>query len=300
MPNTLCHVALQTPFSRILFKEGGFLFIVAGCIIPDVPWIMQRIMFKLGCIDPYSLRLYFTVQASLLFCLLPALGIALISRKPKAIFTLISFNCLLHLLLDATQTKWANGVHLLAPLNWSPLSFKLLWPEHMLWPTLSLAGFILFLYVMIKNRDISLHSFNITVGTFLICTSLLLIYFAGPLVFMGKLEQADSHFIQTLRQKDERAGKYIELDRLPYKGSSGTIRTFAGEPLTLVGLDEATANSDKILSVQGIFTDISTIRVSNSHIHSGLRDYASILGLFMACALALQPLLISHKNSPDS
>ena len=271
-----------------------------GCIIPDIPWIMQRIMFKLGLADPYSLRLYFTVQASLVFCLLPSLWIALLSKKPKAIFALISVNCLLHLLLDATQIKWANGVHLLAPISWSPLSFGLLWPEHLLWPVISLAGLILFLYLMIKNRDIGSLSFTITARTIGISILLFLIYFAGPLAFMDKLEQADSHFIQTLRQQDKRAGKYIELDRLPYNGSTGTIRTFAGERITLTGLDGIKPGSDSILSIQGIFTDISTIRVSNYHIHSGLRDYASVLGLFMACALLIQSLLICRKNSPDS
>ncbi|HSO09252.1 MAG TPA: hypothetical protein VLR45_04640, partial [Desulfoprunum sp.] len=125
MPNTLCHIALQAPVHRAALSDKVLPWVVAGCIIPDIPWILLRTALALGMAAPYTIRLYTTIQASLLFCTLFSAFLAQFSRRPAATFAILSGNCLFHLLLDATQVKWANGVHLLAPFDWTAQQFHL-------------------------------------------------------------------------------------------------------------------------------------------------------------------------------
>ncbi|MBU1985662.1 MAG: hypothetical protein KJ846_00385, partial [Proteobacteria bacterium] len=123
MPNTLVHIGIQGPLNTLFGKGTNPQWMLLGCIIPDIPWILQRILNFIPGIDPYTLRLYSLNQASLFFCLFMAAALALSTRRSLHIFLLLSLNCLLHLLLDATQIKWANGVQLLVPFSWSMLRF---------------------------------------------------------------------------------------------------------------------------------------------------------------------------------
>jgi hypothetical protein len=95
-------------------------------VIPDVPWILQRIVsagFTASVVDPYDLRLYTIVQSSLIACLVLSLALSLLSSAPRRVFMLLAFNSFVHLLLDAMETKWANGVNLFAPFSWQLLNF---------------------------------------------------------------------------------------------------------------------------------------------------------------------------------
>ena len=72
MPNTLAHIGLQGLATRKLLRDADLKWIYLSCIIPDVPWIIQRLVrYVIPNIDLYDLRLYAIVQASFLFCLLP-------------------------------------------------------------------------------------------------------------------------------------------------------------------------------------------------------------------------------------
>ena len=141
MPNTFVHIGLQTLASRALLKEPDFKWIAVGCIIPDVPWIIQRIFLGAGWgIDPYALLQYAIVQASLFSCLILSGFFAMVVSNGGRVFLLLGLNSFLHLLLDAMQIKWANGVHLFAPFSWRLTAFNLIWPEHILIYSLTLVG----------------------------------------------------------------------------------------------------------------------------------------------------------------
>lgn len=292
MPNTLCHIALQTPASHLFRPKTSILLIVAACIIPDLPWIAQRLCLAAQVADPYMLRLYFTAQASLLFCLLPAALLALLAPRPRQVFVVVAANAALHLLLDATQEKWANGVHLLAPISWQPFSLGFSWPEHPLWTLLSCAGIAVMLFYASGKRGITVGSPEISgrrcVAMCIVATT----YLLGPFAFLTDIEESNSHFIKTLRSP-ARTGSHLELDRQRYDAATATITTFAGEQIALQG--DAPPSSG-LLSVRGVFTSQATLQVTAYHIHSEMRDYASILGLFMACALGLQSVLLSRKK----
>ena len=83
--------------------------------------------------------------ASLAITLLLAAAIAALTAAPRRVFAWLGLNALLHLLLDATEIKFGNGVHLLAPFSWRMTSFDLVAGESPLYLALTLAGVALVL-----------------------------------------------------------------------------------------------------------------------------------------------------------
>ena len=66
MPNTLAHLGVQGFITHAAIKDAEPKWIAFGCLIPDLPWILQRaIAVLLPQVDGYELRLYAIAQASL-------------------------------------------------------------------------------------------------------------------------------------------------------------------------------------------------------------------------------------------
>ena len=130
MPNTLAHIGVQFLVARTLIRSADVKWIWASCIIPDLPWILQRALrATLPDVSAYEVRLYAIAQSSFAVCLILSIALAIWSVRPARVFAILGLGCLTHLLLDSLQTKWANGVHLFAPVSWDLLNFGLFWPE---------------------------------------------------------------------------------------------------------------------------------------------------------------------------
>ncbi len=280
MPNTLAHLGVGGLASRALLPEADLKWVYLGCIVPDLPWIGQRICrAALPGIDPYDLRLYCIVQASLLFSLLLSLALASLSRRRARVFAILGLNCLVHLLLDTIEIKWANGVHLVAPLDWRLLTLRWFWPET--WPIhlLSGIGLLFFAYSWRQRAPIQAAPPPRARRIGFVTLPLLLAYFTLPLAFLDGPAAADNHFVQTLRERALRPGRYVEIDRQSFRpdGPGPTLQSFAGEDIRLmnVALEEPSS-----VSLRGYFIDTDRIAVMDLHVHpSGLRDAASYLGL---------------------
>jgi hypothetical protein len=268
-----------------------------GCIIPDIPWIAQRALQLVPGLDAYTLRLYSLNQASLFFCLVLAAALALTTRTPRHIFLLLGFNSLLHLLLDATQIKWANGAHLLVPFSWSLLRFDWSWPEHLAYYAATLTGLLFLAWNWRKIAATDLQLARPQAGKILIILCLLLFYGGGPFLFFKQALQADNHFCRTLMNPTERIGKKIELDRAIFSHETKDIRAFTGETFSLRGPLPETGG---LLSVQGYFIDAGTIQVTAFHRHNRYRAQAASLGLFLIAALWTHSLILRHRtNTPQ-
>ena len=127
MPNTLLHLAVQGPISRALFRKADLKWVFAGLIIPDLPWILQRVLRRLSLEpDIYNLKLYGIVQSSFFFCVLLAAGLAMLSASFWKTWALMAFNSGLHLLLDALEQKGGNGVCFFAHASWRMTDWDLL------------------------------------------------------------------------------------------------------------------------------------------------------------------------------
>ena len=292
MPNTLAHIGVQTIATKAVDHTIDVKWIAVGCIIPDIPWIMQRIVHWLvPGIDFITLRAYAMVQASLFFCLLLSGALCLFACNKKKLFWVLSGNSLLHLLLDSLQIKWANGVHLLAPFSWQLTSFDFFWPEHWITKVLSLLGCVVLLVFAFSDRHQKLDLVIKPLNTLFACL-LLLLYLATPPLFIDGPFASNNHFIQTLRDLDTRPGKSFAIDRGRYDPQASTIEIFTGETLLIDTIPVAEKTK---ISLQGSFQDRNTVTVTAYHVHSSQRDSYSFVGLFAVLTIWL--LAIFRKKS---
>ncbi len=293
MPNTLAHFGIQTVASKAVDRTADVKWIGVGCLIPDIPWITQRLISVVPGIDLLSLRIYCMIQASLFFCLILCAVFALVNRNPRNLFLLLAGNSLAHLLLDAAQTKWANGVHLLAPVSWQLSQYQLFWPESVVTIVLSAGGLAIIFYYGWQERYRAIylqHSFF----CYLLSFALLLCYLLLPFAFFSATFEADNHYVRTIRDTEQRAGKTIGFDRCHYDSKTETISIFTGERIKLIS---AQPISDGTISLHGRFAGPDTIVAAMVHQHGGNRDVLSYTGLLILLLLWANTLLRQLRKS---
>ena len=290
MPNTLAHFGIQGVATRALIQEADAKWIFLGCIVGDIPWILRRLSSVLWpSIDPYYLRFYTIVQASLLACFVLSAGLALLSKKPVKVFAVLAVNSVLGLLLDGFQIKWGNGVHLFAPFSWEMLNWGFFWPESLLNYSLTLFGLALFFCFAVRSPGVPVGFSFPRPGWLVLALGLLALWALGPLMLVSGPERADNQSLNTLRSADSRAGRDVEFDRqtLVVEDGRQSILTFAGEYL-VVGESLGLPGT---VSIRATFIDDQTIRVNDLHRHRGSwRDWASILGLSLLLGLWILPI----------
>jgi hypothetical protein len=286
MPNTLAHIGINGLITKSIIKKSDILWIYLGCVIPDVPWIVRKIIeFTLPNINGYDLQLYVIVQASLFFSLMLSLILALFSIDVKKTFLILGIGSLLHLLVDSLQTKWANGVHLFAPFSWDMTNYGFFWPESIGTYFITILGLAFFIFYW-KNNFISRPLLEFTIKRIFAAVILGLTYFFLPLIFVDNVEQSDNHFISTLRNENSRAGSYVEMDRkkvvLRDKLNSYWIESFDKSLIELTNIEELNSNR---ISIKGKFISNNEIYVEDYQENWSLfRDGASYVGLFLILA----------------
>jgi hypothetical protein len=282
MPNTLAHMGAQALVTRGLIDRADLGWVWLGALLPDLPWILQRAVTALPVeIDPIDLRLYAAVQSALLFCLVAAAGFAMFASRPGRVFAILALGSLLHLLLDATQTKWGNGVLLVAPLNWKLLSFDLYWPEDLPSYALSLLGFLYVVWAGWRIGPGALGRWSPPLWRIAAAAALFALYALGPFSLIPAAEAANVHNAAALRAPDTRPGQAIEFDRagiLRMQDGVPRLAIWTGETLALSGLP--IPPSAELVSVRGHFTATDTVKLTGFHLHPpGRRDRFTFLGL---------------------
>jgi hypothetical protein len=292
MPNTLAHIGAQALPWKLLAPDTDIRWLAFGCIIPDLPWIAQRIVpYLVPTVDLINLKIYCMIQASLLFCLLISGAIALLASVSAPIFLILAGNSLLHLILDAAQTKWANGVHFLAPINWQLSQFHLFWPEHAIILILSLTGLATLLFFGIRDLGrpilLAFSTMRVSLAAFLMALYLLLPFglFEGPV-------QADNHYVATLKNYQDRIGRRVGFDRCRYDSASKQITIFTGEKLDAIG---SLPQRDGTISLIGHFTGGRTVFIDKLHVHRPGRDFLSIVGLLLFALFLIRTTIITSS-----
>jgi len=202
------------------------------------------------------------------------------SEKPRLVFGILAVNSLVHLLLDAVEIKWSNGVHLFAPLNWQLLSFDLVWPDSVLVAVLSLLGLVIGLWVLAYPVWTPIHVRLYPNWRLIAVILLVSLYAFGPLAFLHGPYSTDANSIATLQEREHRVGKEIRMDREDYeqRADGDVAITFAGEPLRVVG--DIRAEKSSQVSLIGEFVDVDAVRIHQLHeYHSPWRGLASYIGL---------------------
>lgn len=283
MPNTLAHMGIGRMTGQALFRDVDDKWIYIGCIIPDIPWIGQRIIatFYPG-INLLDLRLYSIIQSSLFFCLLFSVAVSLLFQRSFQIAVLLGFNCLLHLLLDALQIKWANGIHLFAPFSWKIINYGFFWPESMLTYLLTGFGLAMVLWHGSRAWQNPVYVLPPAFIRWAISAGLLMTYIVLPFFLFSGPEQADNHYVATLRHISDRSGRPIIFDRCQYNPDTQTIRIFTGETIKVTGFKWPNPTT---ISIKGQFVTKDRIQVRDFHIHRPFRDASSLLGLALILIL---------------
>lgn len=299
MPNTLVHIGIQTPLTRLGLRKAPLQWIIAGCIIPDIPWIVQRILTPFT--DPLALRLYSVTQASLVYCLILALALSMLTRNSGQIFLILAGNSLAHLLLDATQNKWGNGVNLLVPFSWHSTNFNFFWPEHFSNYIFSGAGLLVLLVLWpgAIHDDLLLKRPGRTKA--LMATACTLLYLASPTLLTTSAYNANVHYSKTLDDKQTRPGKYVEIDRARLNPGTRFLECYIDRELMVT--NPPTTHSGT-LSVRGRFVDEKTLELQEYHIHSFPRSLASYVALLLSLLLWVHSLIRQktttiHTGSPN-
>lgn len=302
MPNTLAHVGVHLPLTRALVRGADAKWIYLGCVIPDVPWILQRVLMALPGIDPTTVRLHAGAQSSLVGSLLLAAAMACLACRPRRAFTVLGIGVLAHLLLDACQIKWGNGSMFFAPFDWRLVRVDLFWPEH--WATYALTAIGLAVFGVEAVRagatgviDVSFRPLRRIV----IALVALALWASWPVPFRESMLASDAYSLATLRAPD-RIGRRIAMDRVPYTAPprGPAVHTLTHERLALT---EAVSAYDAVLSLRGTFVDSATIRVDAYHDHTTghlrvpIRDVFSYAGLLLVASTWLVALERQRRRS---
>jgi hypothetical protein len=280
VPNTLVHFAAQGAASHAFWRRLDPRFVYLGCLLPDLPWILRRGVVGLGLpADVFDLRLYTMGLASLAVTLLLAAAIAVITSAPRRVLAVLGVNALLHLLLVASEVKFGNGVHLLAPLSWRMTSFDLVPGESPLYFALGVAGALLVAWE-IARRSAATTRFDLRPRRLAAAAGLVVAYLVAPLPFLGAIEASDSYSVKTLREIDRRRGRSVGLDRTGFHATpaGGVLQLWTGERVRATG---ALPTHDAAVSLYGTFLEPDVLRVDRLVEHRQNRDWPSYLGLVL-------------------
>ncbi|UWQ21577.1 hypothetical protein [Jannaschia sp. W003] len=298
MPNTLGHLGIQTLATRGVLRNADVKWIWLACILPDLPWIGQRVArAALPGTDPIDLRLYAIVQSSLAFAVLLSLALACFSRQLGRCFAILAGGSALHLVLDAMQTKWGNGVVLWAPVRWDLLNVGLFWPEDAATAALTLLGLVVGALALWRSPksagDLRLPGR----GGALLAALAGGLYLVGPAALTGAAEAADLHSAATLRPGADRAGRAVAFDRARLEvapGGDAVLHVWTGDAFAVAGTVPERSGQ---VSVRGVFRDARTVELQAVHAHpDGLRDMASYVGLALVAGFWLLCLVPRRRT----
>ena len=296
MPNTLTHIAVQGFAAQGMRKSLDPKLVYIGLLIPDLPFILRRlVLFSYPEINEYDLALYSIIQSTLIFSLILSLALSLLTSEIRKTFVILSINAFAHLVIDATQIKWGNGVHLIAPLDWQPINFGFYWPESILIKISYLLG-LAYIFMNWRKAVLTPIPFKMAFSMPKAIAALLLCFylFIPPLIF-NLPEESGSHFIQTLRNKEKRRGRAIEIDRASYRPEVLGGRIIVANEEIKVS-NNAPANSG-VISLKGTFTDTQTIEINEWHMHSNwLRDSSSHLALVLIASSWLVAIFVQFRR----
>jgi hypothetical protein len=294
VPNTLVHFAAQGTVSHGVWRRVDPRWIYLGCLLPDVPWILRRAVVGFDVsVNTYDLRLYTMAQASLAVTLLLCAALALLTMAPRLVFGILGLNALLHLLMDATEIKWGNGVHLLAPFSWRMTSFDVINGEGLLILALTVLGALLVGWEIARWRPPAIR-FDLRPKRLGLAVALVAAYLLAPLAFLGGVEASDSYSVKTLREVSARPGRTVGLDRTSFIAGpgGGVVEMWNGERVRVTG---PVPDHDARVSLYGTFIEPDLLRVDRYVEDRGGRDWPSYLALILLAALWVRPFIPDRR-----
>jgi len=288
MPSTLIHIGLQGAVAHAVWRRADLLWVYTGCVIPDLPWMACRVVARFpAMVTLLDLRLYGAGQATLIGCLLLCGAVAAFAASPGAAFGLMASASLIHLLMDAAESKWGGGVHLLAPFDWRPLSWDLVSTDGTVITLAAIASAIL---VAIQWRSAASGGRPLrwpTPRRALVGVLCLAAWLVLPLRWMGSVEASGFLDAPLLRDPGRRAGQALRMDRVTVVRESDRVFTVLanGERIAIEGPVPPEA---RMISAVGVFLSPDRLRVDTVQTHHAWsREAQTIVGLAVVAILWL-------------
>lgn len=297
MPNTLAHIGVQSVLTRTVLNSADVIWIYIGLLIPDIPWIIQRVIRTFyPAVDLLMLRSYSVIQATLFGSLLLSFLIAYMTREQWKVFAILGLNAGVHLIIDAGQMKYANGVHFLAPFSWEMTNWGLFSIEGIFTYLLTGFGFIYLLWSWRTLNPLFGQLKRIRWPQILVISLSTMLYFTFPFLFLEKPVQANNHYIKTLQNSENRTGKYIELDRANFKIAEGNKVIKPGHYSEWLQVKELPVENSASVSIKGFFSEQNVITVKEYKVHTDwFRDMASYAGLILIFLTLLITVFIGRS-----
>jgi hypothetical protein len=294
MPNTLAHIGAQFPIGKGICRKWDPRWIALGLLLPDLPWILQRIALVIfPFLSPITIRSYVVVVSTPLFCIILAASIACLFEKGRSIFQILVFQSLLHLALDACQQKGGVGVPFFAPFYWQAFSFPIYSMNGWVTNILNMSGVLILLLVGSgKIRYPKLNSLALKrPGHLSLAVSLMLLYGIAPLLLRDQVIEANVHDLKVWQGEMPRSGAVVHFDRAHYfPGQPGGIQDdFNPTPIPILGIDYAVETD---ISTTAVFVDENTLQAGIWVIHPpGIRLAYTLIGLIGIGLIWMYPLI---------
>lgn len=297
MPNTLAHIGAQLPITRAVSRKVDPRWVALGLLVPDLPWIFQRLIHLVHPAAPViDVRAYVVVMSTPVFCILLSAFFSLLVRNSAIVFAVLTLESLFHEFLDCFQAKGGVGVPFLGPFNWTSFSWPAFPMDGWVSNLLTLSGVVMVLLLLlgkwkypttIRPARSGWHWRTPLVATFLAS------YCIAPLAFKEAAIRGNVHDLAVWRGDLPRTGMQIHFDRANYvpgatPGEGGITDDFNEQPIRIIGIEE---DQPSLVSTVATFADDSTLFVTDYVVHPpGRRFWYSIVGLVGVFLIWLIPL----------
>ncbi len=298
MPAALVHMGVQGALLRSSRWRTEILWIYVGAILPDIGWIIQRVFRYMPIqVDPFLLLSYSSILTTLTGCLIASAAIAMLTAEKQRVFALLATGSLLHLILDAAEIKWANGVLLFAPFSWTMTTWDVFHQDGPFILTVTAGSLLFVLWNWNAGiREINRAMWRLSPKNIAFAVFFLALFFAWPIPWLDAPEKSGLYDMAVIRDVDSRTGSPIEIDRAHYDSARNQIRIFTAEQIYL---ENFSAPADTLVSVRGVFQTPDVIQVKEYIIHHPWqRAVASKVGLGLLALFLMHTAWKLYNNPP--
>lgn len=273
MPDLLTHFGSTYLVFRPMGYKDEIPLMYLGALIPDMPWIANRIFYFFDFSDPIQRLAYLIPFSTPFMAVIAALIIALTQRNTLRSFAMLLIAALFHILLDTMQTRIAEGSLLLYPASFTQYSFGWFWPEDTISYVAVGIGFIVTMFSLIVSgprpgiQKTRLHLIIV----------LALIAALFPVLTIDRIISANAYRTGFLEAPQKWEGKQISLERETVI-SANAIKTFSGLTVKVAG--KHNLQTGQSVSIRGYYSN-GTVYPELIHYHNAPRDIFSYIALFI-------------------
>jgi hypothetical protein len=279
--------------TRALFKTADPRWICLGLLIPDLPWILQRVLLSIPIdIPPYAIRAYVVGMSAPLMCSILSAAIASLFKKWREVFSILLFGSMVHLLLDAVQEKGGLGIPLAYPFYFETFSYPLFSMNGWISVSITFIGLLTTLYILLKPRNyFPFPKWTHEKHRLILCGILVWGYLTIPAMFLEATIRSNVHDTGVISGLLNRTGASVHFDRAHF--TPGVVSSIKNSTMPsaveVVGID---LNAPALVSGKAIFVSENTLEMQSYEAHPRYARFSyTMVGLLAIIAIWIRPIL---------